>query len=429
MGALGLIIRREYKARVSNRSFIIMTFLSPLIVVGMIMLITYLTQLNQAGKQTIVVVDESALFYKEFENTENIDYLDLSPAGLEVAKTEVEKNKYFGLLYIPENVKKNTSGVIFFGNEAPGISTLESIEEQIQTKITNEKLLDRGVDLDLIDESKTLVSVNIEDFQGERTSKISSWIKAGFGGGAGYLLMMFIIIYGNMVMRSVIEEKTNRIIEVIISSVKPFKLMMGKIMGTTLAGITQFMIWLIIGGGLLTFLTLYLGLDAAAPNTPVGNMATTDLDKIELIVLDILNLPLLKLAGFFLVYFIGGYFLDSSIYAAIGAAVDSETDTQQFMLPIIMPLMLAIYVGFFAVIENPDGSVATIFSMIPLTSPIVMLMRIPFGVPWWQLGLSVGILVASFIFTVWFGSKIYRVGILMYGKKPTYKEILKWIKY
>jgi len=429
MGSLALIIKREYKARVSNRSFIIMTFLSPLIVVGMIMLITYLTQLNQAGKQTIVVVDESGYFYKEFESTAKIDYLDLSPQGLETAKDLVEENKYFGLLYIPENVKKNTSGVRFYGNEAPGISTIEGIEEQIETKLTNEKLLDRGVDLDLIDASETQISITIEDFAGERTSKISNWIKAGFGGGAGYLLMMFIIIYGNMVMRSVIEEKTNRIIEVIISSVKPFKLMMGKIMGTTLAGITQFMIWLLIGGGLLTFLSLYLGLEGGAPNAAVGNMATTDLDKIELILLDVLNLPLLKLACFFLIYFIGGYFLYSSIYAAIGAAVDSETDTQQFMLPIIMPLMLAIYVGFFAVIENPDGSIATIFSMIPLTSPIVMLMRIPFGVPWWQLALSVSILIATFIFTVWFGSKIYRVGILMYGKKPTYKEILKWMKY
>ena len=429
MGSLALIIKREYKARVSNRSFIIMTFLSPLIVVGMIMLITYLTQLNQAGKQTIVVVDESGLFYKDFESTAEIDYLDLSPQGLDTAKDLVEEQNYFGLLYIPENVKKNTSGVRFYGNEAPGISTIESIEEQIETKLTNEKLLDRGVDLDLIDASETLVSITIEDFSGERTSKISNWIKAGFGGGAGYLLMMFIIIYGNMVMRSVIEEKTNRIIEVIISSVKPFKLMMGKIMGTTLAGITQFMIWLLIGGGLLTFLTLFLGLDASTPNAAMGGMATTDLDKIELILLDVLNLPLLKLACFFLIYFIGGYFLYRSIYAAIGAAVDSETDTQQFMLPIIMPLMLAIYVGFFAVIENPDGSIATIFSMIPLTSPIVMLMRIPFGVPWWQLALSVGILIATFIFTVWFGSKIYRVGILMYGKKPTYKEILKWIKY
>jgi len=429
MGALGLIIKREYKARVSNRSFIIMTFLSPLIVVGMIMLITYLTSLNQAGRQTIVVVDESGLFYKEFESTADIDFLDLSPAGIELAKSEVEDKNYFGLLYIPQNIKNNTSGVRFYGNEAPAISVLEGIEEQIQTKLTNEKLLDRGVDLDLIDQSQTTVSISIEDFKGERTSKISSWIKAGAGGGAGYLLMMFIIIYGNMVMRSVIEEKTNRIIEVIISSVKPFKLMMGKIIGTTLAGITQFVIWLLIGGGLLLFLALYLDLNPLENQSAVGNMAVTKMDKIELIVLDILNLPLLKLALFFLIYFIGGYFLYSSIYAAIGAAVDSETDTQQFMLPVIMPLMLAIYVGFFAVIENPDGSIATAFSMIPLTSPIVMLMRIPFGVPWWQLALSVGILVASFIFTVWFGSKIYRVGILMYGKKPTYKEILKWIKY
>ena len=429
MGALGLIIRREYKARVTNRSFIIMTFLSPLIVVGMIFLITYLTQVNEAGKRTIVVVDESGLFYKDFESTESIDYVDLSPAGLAVAKDQVEDNNYFGLLYIPANIKINTSGVRFYGNEVPGFATLESIENQISAKLTNEKLLDRGVDLDMIDESATSVSVSIEDFEGERTSKISNWIKAGFGGGAGYLLMMFIIIYGNMVMRSVIEEKTNRIIEVIISSVKPFKLMMGKILGTTLAGITQFMIWLIIGGGLLICLTLYLGLDPETAKNPVGNMAATDLDKIELILLDILRLPLLKLAGFFLIYFIGGYFLYSSIYAAIGAAVDSETDTQQFMLPIIMPLMLAIYVGFFAVIDNPDGSVATTFSMIPLTSPIVMLMRIPFGVPWWQLALSIGILVGSFLFTVWFGSKIYRVGILMYGKKPTYKEILKWIRY
>ncbi|MEC8682157.1 MAG: ABC transporter permease, partial [Bacteroidota bacterium] len=163
MGSLALIIKREYKARVSNRSFIIMTFLSPLIVVGMIMLITYLTQLNQAGKQTIVVVDESGLFYKDFESTAEIDYLDLSPQGLDTAKDLVEEQNYFGLLYIPENVKKNTSGVRFYGNEAPGISTIESIEEQIETKLTNEKLLDRGVDLDLIDASETLVSITIED--------------------------------------------------------------------------------------------------------------------------------------------------------------------------------------------------------------------------------------------------------------------------
>ncbi len=429
MGALSLIIKREYKARVRNRSFIIMTFLSPLIVVGMIMLIAYLTQLNQESQRTIVVVDESGLFYKEFESTDALTYTDLSPIGFEQAKISVLENGYYGLLYIPANVKQQSSTVKFYGDEVPGYSTLDAIEEQIEKKLTDEKLIDRGVDLDLIDQSKTKVSINIENFTGTRTSKVSNWIKAGFGGAAGYLLMMFIIIYGNMVMRSVIEEKTNRIIEVIISSVKPFKLMMGKIIGTTLAGITQFMIWIIIGGTLLFLLSAYLGLDPSSTQNPVGNMGATDLDKIELIVLDIINLPLLKLALFFIVYFIGGYFLYSSIYAAIGAAVDSETDTQQFMLPIIMPLMLAIYVGFFAVIENPHGTVSTAFSMIPLTSPIVMLMRIPFGVPWWELLISIALLVASFVFTVWFGAKIYKVGILMYGKKPTYKEIMKWLKY
>lgn len=429
MGALRLIVNREYKARVRNRSFIIMTFLSPIIAVGMIFLVIYLTQVNEDSQRTIVVVDDSGMFYKEFDNTEEVKYDDLSPLGLDQALTEVKEGGYFGLLYIPKDVKERPGTIRFYGSEVPAFATLNAIEEQIEKRITDEKLLDRGVDLDLLEQSKTNVSVNIENFTGERTSKVSNWIKAGFGGGAGYLLMMFIIIYGNMVMRSVIEEKTNRIIEVIISSVKPFKLMMGKIIGTTLAGITQFTIWIILGASLLLILATFMNIDLMGSQVPLANMGATDADKIQLILIDILQLPLLQLAIFFVVYFIGGYFLYSSIYAAIGAAVDSETDTQQFMLPIIMPLMLAIYVGFFAVINNPNGVVAVVFSYIPLTSPIVMLMRIPFGVPWWELALSVGILVASFIFTVWLGAKIYRVGILMYGKKPTYKELLKWLKY
>ena len=263
---------------------------------------------------------------------------------------------------------------------------------------------------------------------------MSNWVKAGFGGAAGYLLMMFIIIYGNMVMRSVIEEKTNRIIEVIISSVKPFQLMMGKILGTTLAGITQFSIWVIVGGILLVVLTTVFGIDASAASaaSPAASQAqiiAQDPGMMIELLQEIQKLPLLQLVVGFFIYFIGGYFLYSSIYAAIGAAVDNETDTQQFMLPIIMPLMLGIYVGFFAVIDNPHGTVATVFSIIPLTSPIVMLMRIPFEVPVWQLALSITLLVASFVFTVWFGSKIYRVGILMYGKKPTYKDLIKWLRY
>lgn len=208
--------------------------------------------------------------------------------------------------------------------------------------------------------------------------------------------------------------------------------MMGKILGTTLAGITQFGIWVILGGVLLIVLQLVLGIDtqgAGSAMSPEMEAIAKDPDKITQIFSEVMQLPILQLVLGFFVYFIGGYFLYSSIYAAIGAAVDSETDTQQFMLPIIMPLMLGIYVGFFAVIDNPHGTVATIFSIFPLTSPIVMLMRIPFEVPAWQLALSVILLIASFVFTVWFGAKIYRVGILMYGKKPTYKELFKWLKY
>ena len=246
---------------------------------------------------------------------------------------------------------------------------------------------------------------------------------------------MFIIIYGNMIMRSVIEEKTSRIIEVIISSVKPIQLMLGKIIGTSLAGITQFVIWLILGGVLMVVVTAIFGIDMTQIQSPQQQMmqqAMTDPDaaeKAQIIFSAFFNLPLANLIIAFLLFFISGYLLYSSLYAAIGAAVDNETDTQQFMLPILMPLILAVYVGMFTVIEDPHGTVSTVFSFIPFTSPVVMLMRIPFGVPLWQQIVSLLLLVGTFLFTVWFAAKIYRVGILMYGKKPSYKELIKWIKY
>jgi ABC-2 type transport system permease protein len=251
---------------------------------------------------------------------------------------------------------------------------------------------------------------------------------------AGYMLFMFIIIYGNMIMRSVIEEKTSRIIEVIISSVKPIKLLLGKIFGTSLAGITQFLVWTILIGVLMSVVPAMLGIDPSTVQTPqqqVLEQATGGGSDAVLqeVYMEVMNLPLLNLVIMFLFFFIGGYLLYASLYAAIGAAVDSETDTQQFMLPIILPLILAVYVGFFTVVDNPHGTVAQIFSYIPFTSPVVMLMRIPFGVPIWQQILSVVILFATFMGTVWFAAKIYRVGILMYGKKPSYRELIKWLKY
>ncbi|ANH60395.1 ABC-2 family transporter protein [Dokdonia donghaensis DSW-1] len=411
-----------------------MTFLSPLILVGMILLISYLTQLNSEDKRTIVVVDESGQFETVFFNTDKTSYVHLSDQGLDAGKEVAKDDVYYGLIHISKNPETATNPVTFYGNETPSYDFIGDIEKRIEKRITDQNLVAQGINLTALETAKSTIDINIENFSGESSSKMSNWVKAGFGGAAGYLLMMFIIIYGNMVMRSVIEEKTNRIIEVIISSVKPFQLMLGKILGTTLAGITQFAIWVLVGGVLLVVLTAVFGVDPSAATSvnPAASQAqeiAQDPNMMIELLQEIQKLPLLQLVGGFFIYFIGGYFLYSSIYAAIGAAVDNETDTQQFMLPIIMPLMLAIYVGFFAVIDNPHGTVATVFSIIPLTSPIVMLMRIPFEVPLWQIILSITLLIATFIFTVWFGSKIYRVGILMYGKKPTYKDLIKWLKY
>jgi len=427
MSALGLIIKREYIARVRNKSFVIMTFLSPLIMIGMIFLISYLTQINSDTKRSILIVDEIGSYVSSFENTDNTTYIDYTSQGFEVSRQQAEEGAYYGLIHISKSGA--TSDFYFYGNETPPFSLVEDIEEKIESKMTDGRLIAKGIDPQILEEAEANIDLGIENFSGEKTSKMSSWIKAAFGGIAGYLLMMFIIIYGNMVMRSVIEEKTNRIIEVIISSVKPFQLMMGKILGTTFAGITQFTIWVIIGSILLVVAGLFFNVDTTSTLNPEMREIAENQEVMIQIFEEVMQLPLLTLVFAFLIYFIGGYFLYSSIYAAIGAAVDSETDTQQFMLPIIMPLMLAIYIGFFAVINNPHGTVATVFSIIPLTSPIVMLMRIPFEVPAWQLVLSIVLLIGSFTFTVWFGAKIYRIGILMYGKKPTYKELFKWLKY
>ncbi|MDY8134125.1 ABC transporter permease [Aquimarina sp. 2201CG5-10] len=432
MSNLKLIIKREFIARVRNRTFVVMTFLSPFIFVGMISLIAWLATLNNDEVRKIAFVDESGLFSSDLKDSDHIKYLDYTKLDLNDAKDSVVIKKMYGLLYIPkkESNKDLAASIQFYADESPSLSVLGDIEDIIADKLTNSNFKEKGLDLSAIENSKANVNIQIENFSGEKTSKMSNYIKMFFGGVAGYFLMMFIIIYGNMVMRSVIEEKTNRIIEIIISSVKPIQLMMGKILGTSFAGILQFLIWVILGGVLLAVATSVFGVDPQ----PVGVEGATALqesnyDDIRLILEDIQKLPLLALVISFLVYFIGGYFLYSSIYAAIGAAVDSETDSQQFMLPIILPLMLGIYVGFFAVIENPHGTVSTIFSMIPLTSPIVMLMRIPFGVEWWEVAISMIILFASIIFMIWFASKIYRIGILMYGKKPTYKELFKWLKY
>jgi ABC-2 type transport system permease protein len=435
MNILSLIIKREFIAKVRNKSFIVMTFLSPLLFVGMAVLVGYLSTMNKDSVTQIAIHDEAGLLRKEFKNDKFTNYTDLSLLPLKVAKDTASKS-YEGLLYIPKvsSVQELKEKVEYISEDSPSLDFISDVEEVIDSVITQENLKVLGFDADKIDKAKADSSLKLSKFSGEESLKGLNEIKVIIGGLFGYLIMMFIVIYGNFVMRSVIEEKTSRIIEIIISSVKPYQLMMGKIIGNSLAGILQFLIWAIVGALLFFIASTFLGLQMGASSTMSPEMmeAAGNVDKmskIQMYLNEIANLPLATLIISFIIYFIGGYFLYSSFYAAIGAAVDSETDSQQFLLPIIMPLILGVYIGFFTVINDPHGTIATVFSIIPLTSPIVMLMRIPFGVPLWQLALSVVLLYGTFIFVVWFAAKIYRVGILMYGKKPTWKELYKWLKY
>ncbi len=436
MNKLKLIIEREFNAKVRNKSFIIMTFLTPFIMVGMIFLVAYLSKANDNSAKTIAVLDAESLIGKDIlKDSETTKYVFLQDKSVDEAKKVAEKEKYYGLLVIPKNdsLEILAKNIQFFSKKTPNMMLVESLEKKVETSLRNKKLKQLGLDKEKIEKARIKTNFNLATYSGEHSSKMLNGIKIAFGSLGGYILMMFIIIYGNSVMRSVIEEKTNRIIEVIISSVKPFQLMMGKIIGNALAGLTQFLIWGIMVFILYSVAINYMGITPdSLPKTDLNPQQTemaNQVSKSNDILAIIQQLPVMKMGILFIIYFLGGYLLYSSLYAAIGAAVDSETDTQQFMMPVIMPLMLGVYVGAFSVISDPHGPVATIFSIVPFTSPIVMLMRVPFHPPMWQIILSIVLLIATFIFTVWFASKIYRVGILMYGKKPTYKEIFKWLKY
>ncbi len=436
MDKLKLIIKREFLAKVKNKSFIILTILSPLLMVGLMMLIVFLNEKNSEQIRTISYVDESELLSSVFIDSESTKYIDLTALGLEEARAKTEEF-YYGLVYIPKsnNIDNLSKGIHFYSIDAPSINLLNSIENKLERKIYDLKIEQLQVDIIKIKEAETMVTISSENFSGEKSSKIGSVLRMIAGGGFGYLIFMFIIIYGTSVMRSVIEEKNSRIIEVIISSVKPFQLMLGKILGNAFAGILQFIIWMISAGFLMFIISLIFGMDATSASgmgqlnpEMIQQVQESSASDLQLALEEIKSLPILTMFFSFIIYFFGGYLIYSSIYAAIGAAVDSETDTQQFMMPVLMPLIIAIYVGF-SVIENPHGPIALAFSLFPLTSPIVMLMRIPFGVPWWQIITSMVLLIITFIGIVWFAAKIYRVGILMYGKKPSYKELYKWLKY
>jgi ABC-2 type transport system permease protein len=440
MSKVGLIIRREYLTRVRKKSFIVMTILGPLLI-GAIFAGIFLLNKVDSEKHTIVVVDDSHLFQGKFKSSDKVTFL-YSDADLDTLRAQSKEKGYFGVLFIPKTNRLSSleHGVVLYSESQPGYDILEPIKFTMEKEIKNAKMVDAGVDDAKLDMIKTDVDIQTRDLSNKETS---TGLTTGLGFGGGLLIYLFIFIYGAMVMRGVMEEKMSRIVEVIISSVKPFQLMMGKIIGVALVGLTQFLLWVLLSTVTISVVTAsFMGgktdsekmeqIQKMNPSMPGIQMEKPTQEAIKSKsekmneLMESINFPVIL--GSFLFFFLGGYLLYSALFAAIGSAVDSETDTQQFMLPVTMPLILA-YVVSASVMSNPNGSVAFWFSMIPFTSPIVMMLRIPFGVPYWQVGLSMALLVLGFIFTTWLASKIYRIGILMYGKKSSYGEIWKWIRH
>ena len=437
MGHFTLITTREYLNKITNKTFILSTFLTPLFIVGLIFFLGYLSSLNNETVKNISVVDETGFVYEKLNSSEFLKYNLLENLSFEDAKIISETKSDYGLIYIPNLVspKAIAESISFISEDSPSFTLINNIETQLERILTGKNFKIEGLDINQINNSKVYVSLFQETFEGEKTTKTDGFLKLFFGMFLGMLLYIFIFAYGSMIMMSVIEEKTNRIVEIVISSVKPFQLMTGKIIGTSLAGLTQFIVWGFLFFVFSTIVTSIFGITSMpsnAGNASIMLSASQDSgissDSLEMIAAFI-NLPLTNILIAFLFYFLGGYLLYSSIFAAIGAAVDNQTDAQQFLMPITIVLIVALYAGILTVPEDPNGIVAQIFSFIPLTSPIVMMMRIPYGVPIFEQIISITILFLSVILIIWIAAKIYRIGILMYGKKPSYKELIKWLKY
>jgi len=424
MNKLALIIKREYLSRVRKKSFIIMTLLTPLFMIGIFVIPTLLA-LNDEGKSSMAIIDENEFQDFHLSSSNSLDYIYLNELSLEQNKTTLIETYDF-LLHIPkvDSLQQIENSIVVYSNNQMSLYIKQNIENQIDKQLTSIYLKNNGIDINKIKKSESNSSLKtfIVDEDGESTIGNS---EASFGIGlvGGFLIYIFIFMYGTMVMRSVIEEKTNRIVEIVISSVKPFELMFGKIISVALVGLSQFAMWIILG---LVFILIANGLlsteiDVTALNTNESALPSEINDSL-------MALPLKSLLTTFIIYFLGGYLLYGSLFAAIGSASDQETDSQQFIVPITIPLILS-FILVQVVIDNPHGGLAYWLSMIPFTSPIIMIARIPFGVPLHELILSISLLILGFLFTTWLAGKIYRVGILMYGKKVSYKELWKWIKY
>lgn len=431
MHKIWLIFQREYLVRVRKKSFLVMTLLAPLLLVALMVIPIYLATISDES-DTILVLDESGLFAGKLKNEDSRSFVPVA-GSLASAKQALLESDYSGLLYIPRLDLDKPAGIRLYSKSNASIAHKIAIEASLRREIEARKLQRSGVSQQMLDELKAEVSVATTNLSPEGEKDSNALVTTGAAYAAAFLIYLFIFIYGVQIMRGVIEEKTNRIVEVIISSVRPFQLMMGKILGIAAVGLTQFLLWLILTALATSAVTasfqdeLLAQQQAATLGQP--NPAAAQGAEIAQALQAFDNLNLSLILGCFVFYFLGGYLLYGALFGAVGAAVDNETDTQQFMLPITIPLILAFVVAQTVIIRNPDGPVAFWMSVIPFTSPIAMMLRVPFGVPVWELLLSMALLVAGFVLTTWVAARIYRVGILMYGKKVNYKELSKWLFY
>lgn len=440
MSKIGIIIKREYLNRVSKKSFLILTFLTPILFSALIFVPLWLSSIKGDEVKNVVILDRTGVYAPLFENTDNYKFIE-GTESLEKYKSSDDKS-VFAILSISDNLLENPKAATLYSEKQIPGELSRIVNQTLSRYLENAKMATYNIPnlKEIIKESQIKFEINTIKWSEDGGESESSALVASIVGMLFTVISyMFIMVYGAMVMQGVMEEKTNRIVELMVSSVRPFQLMMGKIIGIGFVGLTQMLLWailtltLIMGG---QFLFMGGTVDAQmmqqgamiGANGAMPGMAEASQEPAVKILGMLQTINWAEIGFFFVIYFIGGYMLYASVFAAIGSAVDSQEDTQQFMTPIMVFMMFSLYAGIYSM-ENPDGPLAFWCSIIPFTSPIVMMIRLPFEIPLWEKLLSIGLLYITFIGIIWFSAKIYRVGILMYGKKPTIKEMIKWLKY
>ncbi len=433
MNKIWLITEREYLTRVRKKSFIVMSILGPILMAVLMIVPAWLSVIGDKSEKSIAVIDVSKEFQSVLRDNAFFKFHYLENQALADVKQNFSKSGYYAVLHIPVNPAAEK--VQLYSDKQPNMEVKMYISNALEKELERRNLKAKGIDEEVIKNAK--VNLSLETFkwtEDGKEEKSSTYLTMGIGFVAAILIYMFVFMYGVMVMRGVIEEKTNRIVEVIISSVKPLELMLGKIIGIAFVALTQFLLWIILTFGIVTVVqgTMLLKSSQIVENQLQNPLNVSQNPQKTEILTEVLtslnNVNFTLIIGVFLFYFLVGYLLYAALFAAVGSAVDNETDTQQFMLPITIPLILA-FVLAQVTVQYPHEKIAFWLSMIPFTSPVTMMIRLPFGVPAWQLILSMTLLTATFLGIVWFAAKIYRTGILMYGKKVNYKELWKWLRY